>query len=366
MTKPVALYCADLHIKRREDEKFALRQLVKAAMANQVGHFIVGGDTIDRQSNRADPISFLLREVLDPLAEAGVSFDYIQGQHDWDDPPWPSGHGNAFHAHKATFGVGPHTAYGLDFQPFGKLQEELAEVPRGVDLLFTHQGWGDWMGADKNPQGDFAQVPGHVKVVASGDLHAFKQEKHKNADGVKMLCLSPGATAMQKVNEPPEHFYFFIDDDGLFRARKLHSRIFIDWSLLNQARDLDRFMDEIEAELGTAYQTAASRDYPEGMLRPYLRVTYSHRLADTVRRVTKAVGDRAIIHWKEIPPSADPEVDKASAVPGQGEAVTPLSVLDDEVDKDEHPEVFELTSRLLQTNNCEEEFQKWWLDTLGE
>jgi predicted phosphodiesterase len=361
----VALLCADLHVKRRVDEQYALKQIVSAAIKNKVKFVIAAGDRFDRQTNRSDAVNSFYTQ-LTRLYDKDIEFWYLQGQHDFDDPPWLAGHPAAKHLHKQTLTVGPYTAYGLDFQSVGKLQEELAEIPKECDLLVAHQTWGEWMGSIASPQGQLAQIPGHVLCVFSGDLHKYRYERNKNSDGDAMLCISPGATAMQKIDEPTTHYYLLMDDSGAFHRRELLSRRVIDWPVMTVKEDMDRFMEEIEGVLATEIQVAVGREYPEEMVKPYLRVTYSHRLPDVLRRVEKIVAGRAIHYWKELPPE-EKQSSKNKPLKVTGDlAVTPLSLLPSRVNKEEKPEVFELTARLLVAENPQEEFQRWWAEFLQE
>jgi hypothetical protein len=118
-----------------------------------------------------------------------------------------------------------------------------------------------------------------------------------------MLCCSPGATCMQKADEPAEHYWVLLGKDGEITRRKFKSRVFVDWSVMHHKEELDRFMAEIDAELAAADQKAAAMELPDAVAKPLLRVTYSHRLTDAVRRVTAAVKDRAFLVWRELPPS---------------------------------------------------------------
>lgn len=366
---PHTLLFADSHARdRRGDEQFALAQIGKAAKKHKVKRVILAGDGIDKQSNRSRAVTSMFR-FIDRLEEAAIEFWFLQGQHDWDEPPWPSAHRWAKHLHKRVVEMGELTAYGLDFQPYGKLQEEMAVINDAklpVNFLIAHQTWGDWMGDIAVPQGEFVQVPGPITHLFTGDLHQKKLEKHKNADGDKMFVCSPGATCAQKIDEPHEHYYVLLGDDGIFRFEKLKSRVFIDWDVMVYLEDQERFMAEIEATLETALQKAVAEDYPEELQKPYLRVTYSHKLPDTVRRVEKAVSGRAILYFKEMPPE-EKQASKTKQLKGSKEkAVTPLSVLDQEVDKKEEPEVYELTARLLQSTNYEDEFARWRSEFLGD
>lgn len=254
-----SLLCSDLHLRRRIDEQYALQQLVQLAIKQKVSKFIAAGDLFDRQMNRAGPVTYFHRE-LDKLEEAGIEFFYLQGQHCYDDPPWLAGHRHAVHLHYKTIELADCTAFGLDFQPFGKLQDELAEIPESCDMLIAHQCWGDWMGDIAVPQGEFAQVPGHIKMLYTGDLHQWRLESTRNADGENMVVLSTGAVAKQKVDEPSEHFYAILDGDEI-KKKQLKSRVFIDWPLIVIQEDLTRFMAEFEEALAVAYQKAAAWSY---------------------------------------------------------------------------------------------------------
>jgi hypothetical protein len=220
------------------------------------------------------------------------------------------------------------------------------------------------MGDIAVPQGEFAQVPGHISFLFTGDLHQYRLEQHKNADGEEMTVLSTGATGQQKIDEPTEHFCAVLDGHKIKKI-KLNTREFIDWPGIVIQEDLEQFMKKIEDALDVAYQRAASKDYPAEMCRPRLRVTYSHAMPETVRRVTKVVKDRAILHWKVMLPEKQLEAKKLGKIK-KGQAVTPITMLPTAVNKDESPEVYELCARLLQATNREEEFQRWWAEQMGD
>lgn len=361
--KPRGLHASDTHLRPRPDELYAFTQLVDAAIANKVKYVCLAGDLLDRQSNRAKVIAFLCKQ-LDRLQAADISVLYTQGQHDFDDPPWFSAHEWPIHIHKKKWGAGDITLYGLDWQPFGNLQAELAEIPCDVDFLVCHQVWANWMGDIAAPQGSFDQIPGHIRYVQSGDLHQWKLERHKNADGEKMTVLSTGATTQQTVAEPDKHHYALLFPDGTIEKRTLKSRVFIECSLITRTEDLDQFVAEIEPTLAEAAQRAAAMELPDDMSTPILRVPYHAKVFDTVRRVEKVVKDRAVLRFKELPP--EEKLAEYKGCKGTGEAATPISVLKDEVDKEEQPATYELCSRLLAAPDKALEFAKWRQEFLGE
>lgn len=327
------------------DSFFALEQIIDYAISNRVSWVIGAGDLIDKQRNRSAPITFF-HQQLDKLADANIKFGYIQGQHDFDDPPWLSGHRNAHHLHAKPVHIGDVCVTGLDYQPIGKLQEELANLRQTKpDMLIAHQVWASWMGDIALPQGDFGQIP-VVRSLFTGDLHQQRQENVRGADGQRLAVYSPGCTYQKAINEPSQHFFYVMRSDGTLAMRPLRSRPCIDWSVMVTTEDLDKFVAEVRSELTNA--AAKAGRLPVELTRPLLRVTYSPRLVDTVRRVSRAVEDRAILFWKELQP--EERVQKqAAAKLSKGDAVTPLSELPQVVDADADPEVFQLLQSLLET-----------------
>lgn len=355
------LGAADLHLRGgRYDEQYALEQIVDIAIARGVDDVLFLGDVLDRQQNRSEPVAFWHKQI-GRLSKEGIRVRYVQGQHEYDVVPWLSGHEWAEHVHKKTFKVGPWLAYGLDFQPHGVLQEELARVPKECTVLAAHQGWSEWLAFEGAPQGDFAQVPEHVEIVLTGDFHPFVDEYNRNAGGKKMRCISPGTTVAQKIDEPHDNYVLLIADDGEIKRKKLKSRVFLDSKLMTRSTEVDEFLAGVEKELADAYQLAAERLLPEVMHRPILRVEYSHRLSDVRRRVERAVGDRAILCFYESHPQEEEPAETTAAIKPSAEAATPLSVLSDVVSKEEEPDVFGLVQRLLlsEAESPREELLRW-------
>jgi len=368
MPKVLAVMFGDSHLqesawassKIQGDSMYSLEQIFSYAIRNKAKAVVGAGDLIDKQRNRAGPINYFHTQI-DRLEEAGVPFWFIEGQHDMDDPPWLSGHRWAKHMHKEEVQLGNFKLYGLNYLAFGELQEALDNVPDDTDMLVCHQTWGDWMGDIASPQGDFSQVP-VVKLLFSGDFHKFVLEKAKGKDGQKIIVCSPGSTCMQEINEPPEKYFIAFMDDGTFQRVKLKTRRMIDWPVMNRPEELNAFPEQIEGELASAAQKAAGLELPDNLTTPLLRVTYSNRLEDAVRRVEKVVAGRAHLFFKELPP--EEKLAKMSiAKKEKGEAVTPLTELPKEVDQEKEPDVFSVVQRLLTTaqagGNPKDELLKW-------
>lgn len=352
---------SDPHLRlRRGDEQFGLTQVIDYAITKSATDVIAAGDLFDRQQNRPGPVTFFCQQI-ERLKRAGIKFYYIVGQHDRDvDTQWLAAHSWAQHIHKKTVKIGPFTFYGLDCQNFGKLQEELQSVPQEADHMICHQTWSDWLGFEGASQGDIAQLPGHVRFMYSGDIHKWIYETKKNSAGRPVRCLSTGALCQQKIDEPSEHFCAVMEDDGTIKKVKLRSRRFIDWPLITTTEDMDEFVQKIDESLAAAVLPKC----PEEIGKPLLRVSYGPAVPEAVARVEKIVGNRAFLYFKDLQSEEHAVPEGPSQV--RGPAVTPLDVLSEEVNKDEHPEVFELVGTLLSPGDPALAFSRWRQEQLAE
>lgn len=365
-TKYPFLVVSDAHLTvgpKQRDAEYALDQVAEIAIANKVKAVIASGDTIDKQRNRSAPIAYIYR-FIEKLRKAKIDFYFVEGQHDADDPPWYSGAEHAKSLHKQAIDIEGLTVYGLNCLPKGRLQEELDDIPETVDVLIAHQVWANWMGDIAAPQGEFADIP-QVKYVITGDYHKYVLEKNvRGKDGQKMVVCSPGATYQKAINEPSEHFCVLFDTKGAIVPVKLDSRVFIDWSKMITEEDLEDFVKGFEAELTKARATADELKLPEELRRPMVRTTYAARLQDALRRIEKTINGRAWLFAKEIP--AEAKSQKIARKAGKAETVTPLSVLSDEVDPKEEPEVHDLVARLLDASDVDQTLATWRQEQLED
>lgn len=362
------LFFADHHGQtgpRAPDTDFALAQLVAHAKERAVAAVVGAGDLIDQPRNLAAPIVSFCR-FLDKLQALDIPFYYIQGQpsHDAVDPPWLSSHRHAQYLHRKQAVIGGLRLFGLDFQTAATLQEELNGIPAGTDMLVCHQTWADWMGTIANPQGEFAQVP-LVRYVVSGDLHKTLIETKTGKDGQKMRVVSPGATCMQAINEPAEHFCILFDG-GSFTKLPLKSRPYFAHGPVVREHDVAQLLAALPDELAAA---AARLDLPEALRRPYLRIDYSYQVPDVVRRVEKLVGQSARLFWREIPPDVAKEREAAAAAAaalGAGGPASALTLLGAHLDAASDPDAFELAHALLANpGNQEAALAAWRAAYLG-
>ncbi len=374
MSKPIAVFFADSHLQDRAwserpiegDSYFSLKQIFDFAIDKEVEAMFGAGDLIDRQVNKSRPITEFYAQ-LDRLQECQKPFSlyYIQGQHEMQDQPWLSAHPAATHlnADQVTLTNGT-TVWGLDFHPAIQLQIALSGMPARADILLAHQVWGEFMGSVTAPQGGMGDVP-YVNTVVTGDYHHYADIKVRGKDGQEVRVLSPGSTCMQSIDEPPKKWFLVMLTDGTFKKVPLRTRPFMDWEIVGNEAEVERFCAEAPTAVqemwhGTTPERQNGYLWPEACRKPLLRVTYSHKVDSARRRLAKVIGDGAHIVWKEIPPEK-PEVqarrDRA-LVEGKRRATTLESELPGYLEAMEMPHLLDPCTRLLQATNVEDELRR--------
>ncbi len=350
------VFIADVHAQRSAwanrpiegDCEFALRQFVRIC-ADVGADLAVGlGDLKERPVTRAYDDGLWL-DTVQRLDAQVVPFAYIQGNHDKSDPPCLWQYPNAEHLHERVMEVGQHVVYGFDYQDTDSLPAALDAVPDYATVLVCHQRWGEYMGSATNPQGFLKAIAApNLKVVASGDLH----ETHLKPIGAKagaFTFVSPGPPCMQSIVEDEDKYVILLDGDHLEKVPLL-TRPVIRTPMLQTPTELDECLEGLVARVAAATAKAAAADVPPAVQTPLLHVRYSYKLDDCVRRVTRLVGDKAHLFWREQPPVVAETESKAVSVT-RGAAVTPLGLLPQVVDREKEPAVYALVERGLSAND---------------
>lgn len=372
------LFVADAHLADSAypdrgiigDAYYSFEQAVDLAIAHNCDGIVAAGDLLDIPRNRPGPVNFLHRQ-LDRLRDADIGFEFIQGQpnHDQCDPPWAAGHPWAVHLHKTTRTLDDgFSYYGIDFQSRGCLQEELAEIPAGTDLLIAHQVWANWMGDVTNPQGEFAEIP-IVYTVVTGDLHDFKLEKHRGKDGQEMTVCSPGSTAMQAINEPHQKYVVALLASGKLARVRLKTRRVHHSHVIDSEVELERFLDEGLILAKELIRSAAQEGLPEQLLKPMVEVSYHWDVPGVQRRTLAVLGPHCHLFFKELRPQKEAAFIGKDGTAVVGEAATPLGLLDQEVDPVQNPQAHGLLRRLLELRGKDlinQEVQKWRQEYLSK
>lgn len=359
------LFFADAHLQESAwstravigDAAFALDQIVTAAIRNKVAAVFGAGDLIDKQRNRAYPIREFFRQ-LDRLREAGISFYYIQGQHDRDNPTWLSAHSHAQHLHGKTVNVDGVQIYGMDWQPADKIHEEMAKIPQGTDILVAHQVWGEFMGGVTTPEANFEDVP-VVSTVFTGDLHVNRMFSTTGKSGQSVTVYSPGSTCRQSIDEQPDKYFMFLDN-GVWRTAPLEVRPTLDDVEITDDATLDKYLSNLPTNIEG--HAALYADLPPHMRKPYLRVKYAAELNDAARRLETACADKVHLFLKEIPKQKEKLV--TAVATSEVDVLTPISLLSMAVNKNKEPQLFSAVARFLTASNIDTEleaFRQEWL-----
>lgn len=321
---PLFVASADWHLCRSAwrrsgidgDAAYGLRQVVDLCLALDVP-LLAAGDLLDTTDPDPDDVR-VVREQMQRMEAAALRVFYVQGQHELDrERPWLS----AIHAWPVHVGdpseshdfCGRLRIRGLDWQPAGRLQEELAK-PRGdkADVLLCHQAWQDFMGDDgSRSEGAFAEVRDHF--VLTGDYHRHVVATYTPLGGpsVSGTAYSPGSTHMTSIDERERKgvFLFSKTDD-----MDCHFGLRAD-SVWLRSRPVRRFAvtDEGELEellthgLPMALEDAAAEaaDLPEHLRRPLVRVIYAADIPGALRRLEAARRNLFHLFPKCVPTPVD-------------------------------------------------------------
>jgi hypothetical protein len=371
---PVALIVSDLHLSDRTwgshpdllgDSYWGLEQVVRRATERQPAVVIAGGDCLDVSRPNSQPVSEFL-QALAELQKQDIWFWYIQGQHEFDRPPWLSVSPWGTHLHGLVGEVGPFKIYGLDYQPTAHLPDALQAIREDADVLICHQAWREFMGRD-TCQGELWQIP-HVPLVFTGDLHQYREATFRGADGRDFRVYSPGATHMRKIDEPEEHYILWLYDDGTVERETLRSRPVIRSGPLSREEQLEEFLVGLPEKLAAA--DAAAAGLPEALRRPLVQVKFHRDLPQVERRLAAVLNETASLHLQEFTPAAPvgvigdalPEMslEQREAVVASG-LVGCLSTLVEETDP-----VYQDLQRLALCPNVRAELQRMYREHLGE
>lgn len=293
MAKPLALIASDLHVRNYDriwarhptllgDTSYALQQIAELGIeyANQgLGALLLAGDVLDSKLQRADAIDILGR-FLDKFLDGGTAVLYIQGDHEYSQPPFLQAiRPQAQHVHQQTVRLFGKTIYGLDYVPLGEASKYLAQVPP-CDVLLTHQKWTDFLGKHLGGDCAFSDIPaGNCKLLVTGDYHIALQQMQGS-----MRVLSPGSVCMQDLGETATKFVWLLDDELGLTPLMLKTRAYRTVEITCQG-DLDATLPELYALVKSCKETL-----PEQIAAPILRIQYPHDQYDIKRWVDSALG----------------------------------------------------------------------------
>lgn len=327
MAEVVAVMTADAHLQQRAwsdyrdlhgDAYWGFEQLVNFAVERKAKYFIEAGDGIDVKYNGPEIVLFG-RKQLRKLTKNNVQFCFVQGDHDYMEPPWFSAiDANSLHLHGKVHDLGFGYVLGWDYTKSGLTPETVAameEVIGGaghrVDLAVMHQKWQELLGFEGSYDSTFQQLPVEISCLLTGDKHGHavlsvdrdKETRKLRADLTtnhrgRLSVYSPGATCKQSILEPDTHSFFAWMSDGSIQAFPLRSRPVIkpDRLISTEAR----FNGLLEGLTAVFEDTAKkNKDLPAHIAKPILYVTYTTEVSDFHDRLLAAVNGAAFVFVKE-------------------------------------------------------------------
>ena len=219
MTTSLAIVVGDTHLAERTwagrrtltgDSFNSFLQATTEAIRRRLPMVLLG-DIFDAKNLSSGVLQFFC-DQMDKLQEQHIPVYYVQGNHDCVTPPWPSVHKWPIHINATIVRLGPASGpqcecYGLDYFPVGRYAAELSRIPETAKVLFTHQAWADF-GKMGSSDAAMSQMLPRGITVATGDLHIAIYSHGTAANGDSVLLMSPGATCMQAINEPQQHFVY--------------------------------------------------------------------------------------------------------------------------------------------------------------
>jgi len=362
------LVTSDLHLsdkiwKHRPiegDSYHSWRQIVNLAIEHECDVVILAGDLLDKQTNVSNPVQELVAG-LRRLEKAHVEVWYNQGQHEYQAVPWMSlDEGTVWLEDTGVTTSNDWNIAGCDYQNADGLMNFLQTTAAlQADILVCHQVWLEFMGEECKPQGSFADIPENVRYLITGDYHDNICQKFG-----QLTVLSPGSTHLRSISEPEDKSVFFMELPDAGHRAKISS-----WPLATRRRfeidaskedDFNVLLEQIEGHLGLAADYADEQNLPEELRKPLMRLIYPQSEVDLCNKLTKLVGDRAHLFFKQIkyvsPDSLEPQlVEHMDAE----ERVGMLNCLDTYIDKSKQPLTHDLATQLLEAPDPEQALHKW-------
>lgn len=300
---PFAVVISDAHLKphtwvdRREiaEDTYVAWEAAIARCCRDRLPLILLGDTFDKRRPDSQSLAVFTR-AMDRLEHLAVGVYYIQGNHDYADPPWPSVHSHPQHLHKQQWRIRGVEFYGLDYTPPDLLAAELAAIPAGA-IFLSHQSWAEIQQVGRT-DASLSQLPPGTMMLA-GDCHITG--KFTAGDTV---AYSFGALSRQSFAEPDEHFYglLSLDADGkvVVDTQPVPSRVVLAVRC-SDAANVDELLTILRRE-----PDITGPKLPEPITKPILRVAFAADIPEFQARVQQVVGDRYHLAW--LPQSTAPEL----------------------------------------------------------
>lgn len=297
--------CSDPHIRQRtwasrpdlnSDSYYSFAQVVSYSLARHY-NLVLGGDTFQSTHPHAEDIKFF-RTQLRLMKEAGLKVFYIQGQHDYSDPPWPEALSEeVVWVHNKVFEPCPGIKiFALDHMRPAQLQEALKAVPADCHIVMLHQLAQSVFPLEGTWDFSVDWLPAHVDVAIMGDYHQ-PVDFHW---GTNKVGFYTGSMHVQSIDEPKEKSFVHagLDRTGAFEYQRipLVTRAYFNYPV-NSEEELDalvRWLNayDVEAE-------AASRHIEWDVIKkPVVEVPHLTSIKEVKSRLEAAAGGKVHLWLK--------------------------------------------------------------------
>ena len=162
---------------------------------------VLGGDTFQSARPHAEDVR-VFRQEVNAMKQKGLSVFYIQGQHDYSDPPWPDALSDDVEwVHNRVFEPEPGVkVFALDHMKLGQMQEAMASIPEDCHIVMLHQLARQVFPLEGTWDFDAAWLPTHVTTAIMGDYHqpvSFEWAKEN-------VGFYTGSMHVQAIDEPKD------------------------------------------------------------------------------------------------------------------------------------------------------------------
>lgn len=314
MTQPLLIIAADTHLRPitwsrypelAHDAYDSLRQLGNIAVEHRVPLLLLG-DIFDKARPDSESVT-VFREVAELLDSKNLPLYYIQGNHDYATPPWPSvvaTNARCLHNTRVVLQDGTRIV-GLDYQRADELEAAVKglDALRPFDFVCTHQAWAELQGVG-NTQGSITLFQPGDRVL-TGDYH-IRKDIAVDVGGGNVYVHSPGSTALQAIDEPEDKYCGVLTRGASgyeLESVKLNTRKVYRTTVFTEQD----------------FQSLLQSTFAEQAQKPILRVTYPDTIADAFSRLVATVGDKAFLFVKQTTTEQESE---EVAVKPQEAAVT--------------------------------------------
>lgn len=177
---------------------------------------------------------------------------------------------------------------GRNFMTKAALDEWLKSGQVECDVMVMHQLWTEFMGP-MHSQASLEQME-KCKLVVTGDFHQFKIITTNR--GVRVL--SPGATQMQKINEPTTHYVHILRDDLSIDYVQLKSRGVFDVQLETEdqvqhlAKQAQGYVLGLKSQAGDTINQS---------FKPIIRFKINNPIQAAVPRLEESFGPHAVVFF---------------------------------------------------------------------